>query len=162
MRTRRYGRRRKVFKMVKWVVCKTSRQKRKSTVHSHSNRKMIHLQWRGGPTIPKPGKKNCKERLDSFRYRKKRGISECRKRPLTICDGRFPRGRRGAYETRLQVSAQCATIINIEGEGKPHQNNIINIYRTIGINKDAKYIFKLTIHTVFLLLPTLQLILWNY
>ena len=51
MRTIRHGRRQFFSKMAQGVVCK-----RQSTGHIHSNRKILHIWWRGGPTITNLGK----------------------------------------------------------------------------------------------------------
>ena len=88
---------------------KNTKTKKKNTGHSHRNRKMLHLRWRRSPAIPNLGKENCKERLDGIRYRKEGGLSEFRKRTITIFDGIFDRGRRGTYETIPRVPAKPVT-----------------------------------------------------
>ena len=52
-----------------------------------------------GTTILILGQENCKERLYGIIYWKEGGLSECSKRPITICGGRFDLGRLGTYAT---------------------------------------------------------------
>ena len=148
--------------MVQGFVCKTSRLKWQNIGHIHLYQKMLHIQWHGGTATSNPGKDNCKERLESAIYWKGIGISEFCKRPFTVCDGIFYRGRRGAYAIIPRGYSQHISSIYIGGEGNPHQAIRINTYRLKGIHYDDKDIWKLTLHAVVLFLTTLQESLCNY